>query len=180
MEEGCYRYIMNQCFSCGGPLRTVREGLYRCLYCGQLNEEREGQILPRKMEVFPRIEKVREAAAEGVYEMASSVPSKQGLSSDMVTFINRIIEGIAPLKGLDREATTRALKVRGEFNRELTRILEGEGDFDEWYTRTASDLGINDRIMTKILFDALEGLKSPEAKNLREVYGKIMQRSMFG
>ena len=158
-----------RCFACGGPLRTVREGLYRCIYCGQLNEERDNQILPRKMEVFPRIEKVREAAKEGVYEMVSSVPSDSGVSRDMVIFIRRVAEALTPLKGYEdnREFVTRALRVRSQFRQELTDVLEGKMKFQDWYDKTRTSLGKRVDEMDEIIYNGLEGLSDPEAIDMR-------------
>jgi hypothetical protein len=175
---------MVTCFSCGSSyLLEVEPGIYRCQICGQLNEVRpSGQILPRRMEVYPRIEYVREAAKEGLYEMTQAVPSESGIPTDMRIYINRVAEALTPLKGHeeDRAFVARALKVRSQFRRELTEIFEGKGDFDKWYNETASNLGIQDKVMAKMMFDSLEGLKSPEAKQLRDMYGQIMQRSAFG
>lgn len=158
-----------ECFSCGGPLRTVREGLYRCLFCGQLNEERGGQILPRKMEVFPRIERVREAAKEGVYEMVSSVPSESGIPRDMAIFIRRVAEVLTPLKGYegDRGFVTRALRVRSQFRQELTGVFEGKMKLQDWYDKTRTSLGKRVDEMDEIIYNALEGLSDPEAIDMR-------------
>ena len=170
-----------ECFSCGGPLRVVREGLYRCLYCGQLNEERGGQILPRKMEVFPRIEKVREAAKEGVYEMVSSVPSESGIPRDMAIFIRRVAEVLTPLKGYeeDRGFVTRALRVRGQFRQELTSVFEGKRPFLAWYDATRTSLGKRSDEMDEIIYNALEGLSDPEAVDMRMEFEQKLKGSLM-
>jgi hypothetical protein len=172
---------MEKCFSCGGPLRTVREGLYRCLYCGQLNEEREGQILPRKMEVFPRIEKVREAAKEGVYEMVSSVPSESGIPRDMAIFIRRVAEALTPLKGYeaDRGFVTRALRVRSQFRQELTSVFEGKMKLQDWYDKTRTSLGKRIDEMDEIIYNALEGLSDPEAIEMRMDFEQKLKGSLI-
>jgi len=167
-----------RCFSCGGPLREVREGLYRCYICGQLNEDRGlGQVVPRKMEVYPRIEQVREAAKEGVYEMVSAVPSETGLSTDEATFVRRVAEALTPLKGYenDRGFVTRALKVRNQFKQELTDVLEGKRELLDWYDKTRTALGKHHTEMDKILYDALEGLRDPETVELRKAFEQRMQ-----
>jgi len=121
------------------------------------------------MEVFPRIEKVREAAKEGVYEMVSSVPSESDISRDIAIFIGRVVEALTPIKGHeeDREFVTRALRVRSRFRDELTDVFKGKRKFKEWYNLTGSDLGKSERDMDEIIYNALEGLSEPEAIDMR-------------
>ncbi len=169
------------CFACGGPLRTVREGLYRCLFCGQLNEERGGQVLPRKMEVFPRIEKVREAAKEGVYEMVSSVPSASGIPRDLAIFIRRVAETLTPIKGYegDRGFVTRALRVRSQFRQELTGVFEGKMKLQEWYDKTRTSLGKRSDEMDEVIYNALDGLSDPEAIDMRMAFEEKMKGGLL-
>ena len=172
---------MEKCFACGGPLRTVREGLYRCLFCGQLNEERGGLVLPRRMEVFPRIEQVREAAKEGVYEMVSSVPSESGIPRDMAIFIRRLAEALTPIKGYeeDRGFVSRVLRVRGQFRRELTGVFEGKMKLQDWYDKTRASLGKRGDEMDEIIYNALEGLSDPEAIDMRMAFEEKMKGSLM-
>jgi len=172
---------MGTCFACGGPLRTVREGLYRCLFCDQLNEERDNQVLPRKMEVFPRIEKVREAAKEGVYEMASSVPSESGIPRDMSIFIRRLAEALTPIKGYeeDRGFVSRVLRVRSQFRQELTGVFEGKRPFLAWYDKTRASVGKRGDEMDEIIYNALEGLSDPEAIDMRMAFEEKMKGSLM-
>jgi len=172
---------MVRCFSCGSTyLLEVETGLYKCQMCGQLNEERRsGQVLPRRMEVYPRIEQVREAAKEGVYEMVQSVPSESGVSSEMRLFINRVSEALTPLKGYegDRGFVVRALSVRSKFKKELIAVLEGKRKFQEWYDVTRTSLGMREDQMDEIIYSALEGLTEPDAVNMRNNFEhKLMGR----
>jgi len=124
------------------------------------------------MEVYPRIEQVREAAVEGVYEMTAAVPSESGLHPDMVKFVRKVSEILTPLKGYedDRGFVTRALKVRTQFKRELTEVFEGKRKFQEWYDGTRTGLGMREDQMDRVMYDALEGLSSPEAIEMRMSY----------
>lgn len=171
---------MSTCFTCGGPLRVIREGLYRCLYCGQLNEEREGQVLPRRMEVYPRIQQVREAAKEGVYEGVSSVPSESGIPRDLAIFIRRVAETLTPLKGYegDRGFVVRALRVRSQFRQELTNVFEGKTKLQDWYDKTRTSLGKRVDEMDEIIYNALEGLSDPEAVDMRAAFEQKLKGSL--
>ena len=173
---------MGVCFSCGGPLRQIGPGLYRCYICRQLNEVREGVMLPRAMEVYPRIEQVREAAVEGVYEMVAAAPSESGLHPDMVKFVRRLSEILTPLKGYedDRGFVTRALKVRSQFKQELTDVFMGKRKLQEWYDSTRTSLGMRDDQMDKVIYDALEGLSSPEAIEMRMSFEDKLRGGVLG
>ncbi len=173
---------MGVCFSCGGPLRQVGENLYRCYLCRQLNEERKGTILPPVMKVYPRIEQVREAAIEGRYEMVAAAPSEKGLEPDMATFVRRISEILTPLKGYedDRGFVSRALKVRNQFKQELTDVFMGKGKLMEWYDATRTSLGMRDDQMDKVIYDALEGLSSPEAIEMRMSFEDKLRGGVLG
>lgn len=133
-------------------------------------------MLPRAMEVYPRIEQVREAAVEGVYEMVQAVPSESGLSPDMVTFIIRLNDALIPLEGEDRESRARGLKVREQLRRELTDVFEDRAEWNDWFDRWRQNLNLHSKVFAKVVFDALEGLKSPEAQQMREGYGQALQR----
>jgi len=163
---------MVQCFACGGPLRLVREGLYRCYMCGQLNEDRGGQLLPPTMKVYPSVEKIREAAVEGARELTTVVPSDTGLPPDMMIFIRRVAETLTPLKGYekDRGFVGRALKVRQQFRQELTEVFEGKRKLQEWYDSTRTSLGKSDRDMDEIIYNALDGLSNPDAIDMRNMF----------
>lgn len=170
---------MGVCFSCGGPLRDIGPGLYRCRICRQLNEVRGGVLLPRVMEVYPHVDYVREAAIEGVYEMTAAVPSESGLDPDMVVFIRRLNEVLIPLEGEDRESRARGLKVRNQLKRELTDVFEDRAEWNDWFDRWRQNLNIHSKVFAKVIFDALEGLKSPEAQQMREGFGQALQRGPY-
>lgn len=139
-------------------------------------------MLPRVMEVYPRIEQVREAAVEGVHEMTAAVPSESGLHPDMVKFVRRVSEILTPLKGYedDRGFVTRALKVRTQFKRELTEVFEGKRKFQEWYDGTRTGLGMREDQMDKVMYDALDGLSSPEAIEMRMAYEDKIRGGVLG
>ena len=159
----------------------MREGLYRCYICGQLNEDRGGQLLPPTMKVYPSVEKVREAAAEGARELAAVVPSDAGLPPDMMVFIRRVAETLTPLKGYedDRGFVVRALKVRQQFRHDLTEVFEGKRKFQEWYDSTRTSLGKSDRELDEIIYNALEGLSNPEAIDMRMAFEEKLKGGLI-
>jgi len=138
-------------------------------------------MLPRVMEVYPRIEQVREAAVEGRYEMVAAVPSESGLAPDMVTFVRRIVETLAPIKeGDERKIINRVLNVRNQFRRELTDVFEGKKKFQEWYDGMRTSLGMRDDQMDRVIYDALEDLSSPEAVEMRTMFEDKLRGGVLG
>ena len=172
---------MVRCFSCGSDyLLEVELGLYRCQICGQLNEERiPGRVLPRRMEVYPRIEQVREAATEGLYEMTKSAPSEGGLHPEMVTFMNRVAESLIPTEGYKREIKVKLLKTQNDIKKDLTNVFEGKKKFEDWYDKTRTNLGRNSREMDEIIYVSLEGLRNPEAVDLRNAFEQKLQKGIL-
>lgn len=109
-------------------------------------------------------------------EMESEMSETNGLSSDMLTFISRVAERLAPTKGLNPEAKARCLKVQEQFRRELVEVFQGKRNFSEWYDQKKTDLGLHHYTFMKILYESLEGLKSPKAQELREQYAQTLRR----
>ena len=163
---------MPKCFVCGGPLRVIREGLFRCYICGQLQELRGLRVVPVRMRVYPSIDEVRASAIESNREQAVEAHSDEGLSRDMVAFINRVAEALTPIAGYegDRAFVSRALKVRNQFKRELVEVFEGKRKFQDWYNSTRTGLGKNEREMDEIIYEALSGLSDPDAVSMREAF----------
>ena len=171
---------MVRCFACGGPLRLVREDLYRCYICGQLNEERGGQLLPPTMKVYPSVESVREAAIEGLKETTMSAPSEGGLHSDMIMFINRVSEKLIPTEGYRSDIKVKLLKSQGDIKRDLIKVFEEKMKFDDWYGKMRTNLGKNSLEMDEMIYAALEGLRHPEAIELRNMFEQKLQKGLLG
>jgi len=132
------------------------------------------------MEVYPRIEQVREAAVEGVYEGTKATPSEGGLNPDMVTFVNRTIETLIPIYPEDRrEERLRALNVRGQFKRELVEVLEGKRKFQDWYDATRQSLNKRSDQMDEIIYNALGGLSDRDAIELRNMFEQKIRGGVF-
>jgi len=98
------------------------------------------------------------------------------IEPDMQTFINRVAERLTPLKGLDQTGKLRALNVREQFRRELTHVFLGKQDWNKWFDKTKTTLGLHTVIFMKMLYQCLEGLRSPEAQTLRADYEAALAR----
>jgi len=98
------------------------------------------------------------------------------IEPDMQTFINRVAERLTPLEGLDQAGKLRALNVREQFRKELTNVFLGKQDWNKWFDKTKTTLGLHTVIFMKMLYQCLEGLRSPEAKSLRADYEAALAR----
>jgi len=148
-------------------LQKIREGLSRCLLCRQYVNSKTGTIYKfQEMGVPKELRQLREVTAQII---------EPDVTPDQSTFINRIVEKLASTTGVTGDARERGLKVQEQFRRELTDVFKGEGDFNKWFDQKRTQLGLHTYTLTKIIYDSLAGLKSPEAKSLRRQYGQAIQ-----
>jgi len=103
-------------------------------------------------------------------------PLPPAIEPDMQTFIDRVAERLTPLEGLDQTGKLRALNVREQFRKELTNVFLGKQDWNKWFDKTKTTLGLHTVIFMKMLYQCLEGLRSPEAKSLRADYEAALAR----
>jgi len=164
---------MAVCKFCGGVILEVSPGFFKCVgLCGQYVRENPRGPLP-KLEVVSTLERLT------AHEAGVETTGGEGLSADMLIFITRVAEGIAPTTGLDEESAARARKVQEQFRRELVDVFQGRGSFNKWFDRTKTNLGLHSQKFMKILYESLEGLRSDEAKELRQQYGQAIQRRIM-
>jgi len=165
----------NLCPSCGSDkILNIREDLSKCMLCGQYIGP-DG--FPSKLKVFPSARQVKELAStplEGISEVVEEKTLE--LHGDMITFIGRVAERLAPLTGLDQSAKLRALEVQKEIRNELTEVFQGKKDFNKWYDKTKTQFGLHSQTFMSILHDSLEGLKSTEAQELQQQYAQTLAR----
>lgn len=158
----------------------IKEGLAKCLMCGTyFTPATSKNPIPHfyRLEVTPRQDEIRELAAmplERVSEIDETKTSE--LSSDMITFIGRVAERLAPLTGLDEHAKARALEIQNEIRRELTDVFHGKGDYNKWYDQTKTKFGLHNQTFVSLLQDSLQGLNSQEAQELQQEYAQTLAR----
>jgi len=151
------------CTACGSPLERTDSGLLKCTVCG-LNYPSGRTKTPlldpyvKRNPILPQIE------------------SEEELTSDMTTFITRLAQNLAPTEGLSEDAVPRALKVQERYRKELRNVFLGKEDFNKWFDKTRTERGLHMLTFTKMIHDCLTGLKSPEAKSMREEYAQALGR----
>ena len=62
----------------------------------------------------------------------------------------------------------------------IYEVLEGKKDFTEWFAEVRQALSLKSYQLAKILYDSLEGLKSREARDLREQWYDFIVAEMRG
>ena len=160
---------MDICKFCQGKVVEVSPGLFKCIgICGQ--------YFPEDKEVPPKLTIVSSVDTLRAHEAGVEVGEGGGLSVDMLTFISRVAEALAPTAGLDEDGTVRALKIQEDFRRELVEVFQGGEDYDKWYSRTKTKLGLHPQKFMTILYQCLEGLRSPEAQELRADYAQAIRK----
>jgi len=156
------------CPACGEKgLQKIRDDLNKCVYCGHYVTPKGIFYKFQVMGVPKELKQLEEATAKIV---------EPEVTSDQRSFINRIAQKLASTTGLSGEARQRALKVQEQFRQELTNIFLGEGDFNRWFDEKRTQLGLHTYNLTKIIYESLQGLKSPEAQSLRRQYAQAIQR----
>ena len=157
------------CKACGNPLIQVIENrLYRCSVCGLYYRVRDQTgVLPLTLG-GQELEKTE--LGQAVVIQGSDV------DKELEIFISRVAERLAPIEGLDAQASTRALRVQRQFHRELTDVLSGKQNFDKWFNETAVTLGLHTLTFIEILRQCLEGLQSQEVKKLRIEYDEYLNK----
>lgn len=98
------------------------------------------------------------------------------LDRGIFTFIYRVAERLTPLGGLGQEGRRRALKVRDQYQRDLTDVFLGKRDYNDWFNETKTKHSLRDIELMENLYECLEGIATPEARSLRQQYGQVLER----
>mgnify|MGYP001044477639 CR=1 FL=1 len=162
---------MSSCPNCNAeaPKIKVFDGLYKCPFCGSYFRSALPSSPAPKFKIISKLDKVKE-------QIANPEIGTLELSPDMVTFVHRVSERLAPLTGLNEVAKAKALEIQREIRRELTEVFQGKEDFNKWYDRTKTSLGLHHLTFIQILYDSLEGLKGPEAQELQQQYAQTLSQ----
>jgi len=158
---------------------VINEGLAKCLICGAyLTPNPTGPPHFYRNEVMTRPDEIKEIATIPLVNFSEmNEPKKPSvLPADMIIFIGRVAERLAPLTGLDQTAKARALEIQTEIRNELTDVFQGKKDFNKWYDETKTKFGLHNQTFVSMLYESLQGLSSPEAQELQQQYAQSLAR----
>jgi hypothetical protein len=113
---------------------------------------------------------VRNLLSEVVVEERSS---SELSSKEMEIFAERLIYSLCPPdKGY---ASTIVQKVKG-----IRDVLAGKKNFDEWFLEVKQALSLKSYQLASVIYKCLEGLRSREAKELRDQWYSYLQAELKG
>jgi len=91
----------------------------------------------------------------------------------MKVFAERVIYTLCPVeKGY---APVIVKEVRSIYD-----VLEGKKDFSEWFTNVRQKLSIKSYQLAQVLHDSLKGLRSEEARELRQQWQGYLETELKG
>jgi len=163
IEKSLFFYLIKMsCSACGSPLTRDSSGLLKCSICGLLYPRGQNKPL------------LKDYAKVDI--QVKPVKTEEELTIDQIIFINRIAQTLAPTTGLYGDNYKRAAKVQNKYREELREVFQGKRDFNEWFDQKRTERGLHIVTLSRMIYDALEGLESPEAKSLREQYAETIKR----
>jgi len=158
---------------------VINEGLAKCLICGTYLTPATSKKPTHfyRNEVMTRPDEIKDIASMPLQRFSEDETKKKPvLPADMILFIGRVAEKLAPLTGLDSTAKERALEVQKEIRNELTDVFQGNKDFNKWYDETKTKFGLHNQTFVSMLYESLQGLSSPEAQELQQQYAQSLAR----
>jgi len=166
--------------SCGSDkIMVIKEGLAKCLICGTYLTPATSKKPTRfyRNEVMTRPDEIKDIASIPLEKFSEDETKKTPvIPADMIIFIGRVAEKLAPLTGLDSTGKERALEVQKEIRKELMDVFQGNKDFNKWYDETKTKFGLHHQTFVSMLYESLQGLSSPEAQELQQQYAQTLAR----
>lgn len=181
---------MRVCPFDGYRVHEIGDNLFKCFLCDMRLTDKKGVLVPYKNVIYPYDGVVRDRLKVGDRvpepvvqepEPVPDVPFGDGLDPDMSVFVRKVAEALTPVEGYedDEAFKQRAFKVRETFIQELTDCFTGKEDFNKWFDTTKTNLGKHPTEMARIMYNALEGLRSPEAIQFQAGFAAALKTSPF-
>jgi len=144
---------MPNCQVCGNPLIEVIPGeLYRCPVDGQYRRVRPKNESPLQAEVAAK-------------------PSS--VAGEMKIFAERVIKALCPPEKGYAPVIVREVRT-------IYDVIEGRKDFTDWFARVRQALSLKNYEVAKVLYDCLDGLRTRDARELREQWYNYLTSEMKG
>jgi hypothetical protein len=110
------------------------------------------------------------AVEENLTEAKETKPKVQG---EMKIFAERLIYALCPPEKGYAPIIVKTVK-------SIYNVLEGRKDFGEWFTQVRQALSLKSYQLAQIIYQCLEGLRSREARELREQWFNFLQAELRG
>lgn len=158
ISRSCGDLIMlkQECKVCRIPLQEIIPNeLYRCGICGLYHHVRAKSTLP------------------SLKAQAGTEAKPSSLTGEMKVFAERVISALCPPEKAYAPVIVREVK-------NIYDVIEGKADFEGWFTKVRQLLSLKNYQLAKVLYDCLEGLRTREARQLREEWYSFIQAEMKG
>jgi hypothetical protein len=100
-------------------------------------------------------------------------PSTGVLDPEMKIFAERLIYTLCPPDKKYADIIVREVK-------SIYDVLEGKKDFMEWFTKVRQMFSLKTYQLAGIIYQCLDGLKSPEAKQLQQEWYEYLRAELRG
>jgi hypothetical protein len=148
---------MATCPTCHLPL-TRSGGFLKCQTCGFTYKP--GQSTPLLSGYAPK----------------PLIPKAATADMELQTFISRVAKKLMPVyKDYSPEVKKQLFANQNKIKQELNAVFEGKETLTKWFNRTRQNSSKHAIELTQILYDALEGLQSQEAKTMRAQWEQALQ-----
>jgi len=98
------------------------------------------------------------------------------VENDIQLFIDRVTQRVVPIhEDYNPDVKRKLQAVRQRYRKELVDVFNGKNSLKKWFNRTRRDMGLHQIDLTRILYESLKGLKSSEARDLRNHYAQTLQ-----
>ena len=97
----------------------------------------------------------------------------EGLDPEMKIFAERLIYTLCPPEKGYAEVVVKEVK-------SIYDVLEGRKDLAEWFKNVRQLLSLKTYQLAGVIYQCLEGLKSPEARQLREEWLQYLKAELKG
>jgi hypothetical protein len=101
------------------------------------------------------------------------IPAKPSMSDDMRIFAERLIYALCPPEKAYAPVIVKTVKT-------IYDVLNGAKDFTAWFTEVKQALSLKNYQLASVIYECLEGLRSKEAKELREQWYGYIQAELKG
>jgi len=107
------------------------------------------------------------------YAASASPESQPKVEGELKIFAERLIYALCPPEKGYAPMIVKTVK-------SIYDVLEGRKDFGDWFTEVRQALSLKSYQLAQIIYQCLEGLRSREARELREQWFNFMQAEMRG
>lgn len=142
---------------------------------GNMSKRNVRQLAPLQPDesYWERFISHRFGSLETVEKVVEKRKESAPVSDEMRIFAERLIYALCPPEKAYAPVIVKTVKT-------IYDVLNGAKDFAEWFTEVKQALSLKNYQLAKVIYDCLEGLRSKEARELREQWLGYIQAELKG